>query len=70
MNDIKIGTTLYRKISDNIEEVEVKEIYLEAYISGYKTILKVKTKSGLTYTHFVSDLGFRLLTELPEEGEK
>lgn len=69
MNEIKIGSKLYRKTLGIIKEVEVTDVYLEKYISGYKTIIKVSTKNGLIYTHFASDLGYKLLTELPKDSD-
>lgn len=69
MNEIKIGSKLYRKTWDKIEEVEVKDILLEKYINGYKTIIKVLTKSKLIYTYYVSELGYKLLTELPKDSD-
>lgn len=69
MNTIKIGDILYKKVWNEIEEVEVIDIYLEAYVSGYKTMLMVKTKNGFAHSYFASDVGTRLLTELPKGGE-
>ena len=70
MNDIKRGTTLYKFRNGKYIEVEVYDIYLERYISGYKTIIKVSKKVGelkFIETHFASDIGNVLLTQLPKE---
>lgn len=65
--EIKKGTKLYRKEFKKYREVEVYEIYLERYINGWKTIIKVIDDNKLIFTHFASELGMNLFTELPEE---
>jgi len=67
--EIKKGTKLYKKELNNYKEVEVDEVFLEKYINGWKTIIKVITDTKQKYTYFITDLGMRLFTELPEENK-
>lgn len=75
INEIKKDTKLYRKelVDFNnggvykYEEVKVYDIYLEKYISGWKTIIKVITNDNILFTHFASDLNSALFIEIPNE---
>lgn len=67
MSEIKKGTILYRLRNNKIQEVEVYDIYLEKYINGYKTIIKVfKTGEEVKFieTYYASDIGNVLLEEV------
>ncbi|MBO7733012.1 MAG: hypothetical protein J6S67_10675 [Methanobrevibacter sp.] len=68
--EIKKETKLYRKLFDKYDEVIVKEVFLERYINGWKTIIKVEDIKGFVYSHFASDLNNTLFTELPKEENK
>lgn len=65
--EIKKGTILYRKELNKYKEVRVYDIYFERYINGWKIIIKVITESQIIYTHFASDLNYKLFTEIPNE---
>ena len=67
--EIRKGTTLYRKEFKNYRKVKVYDIYLEKYINGWKTIIKVITDSKVIYTYFASDIGMNLFTKSPEDLE-
>lgn len=67
--EIRKGTTLYRKEFKNYRKVKVYDIYLEKYINGWKTIIKVITDSKIIYTYFASDLGMNLFAKSPEDLE-
>ena len=62
MSEIKIGTTvqlLYWK-DNKIHDFIITDIFFEAYVSGYKTIVKAKYYSEksdcwFTNTYFVND---------------
>ena len=67
MNEIRQGTTLYRKELNKYKEVKVYDIYFEKYINSWKTIIKVITDSQIIYTHFASDLNYKLFTTIPKD---
>ena len=62
MNEIKIGTTvklLYWK-DNKIHDFTITDIFFEAYVSGYKTVIKAKYYSEksdcyFTETYFSND---------------
>ena len=64
--EINIGTKLYIKRKEQYKEVEVYKIFLESYINGWKTIIKVKD-GNLLYTYYASDIGNVLFTKIPNE---
>lgn len=63
MYEIKRGDELYLKTPNGeIKRVTVKEIFLEKYISGYKTIIRVIDENNFIITYFASDLESKLFT--------
>ena len=67
--EISIGTKLYIKRKEQYKEVEVYKIFLESYINGWKTIIKVKD-GNLLYTYYASDIDNVLFTKIPNEENK
>ena len=70
LHEIKKGTTLYRKVFKEYKEVKVYEIFLERYINGWKTIIKVVDENKILYTYFANDLGMNLFTNIPKENSE
>lgn len=64
---IEKGTNLYLKRNDNYKKVEVYEIFLERYVSDWKTIIKVKDGVVLL-TYYISDLNSVLFTKIPNDN--
>lgn len=64
---IEKGTNLYLKINGIYKKVEVYEIFLERYINGWKTIIKVKD-GMLLLKYYTSDLNSVLFTKIPNDN--
>ena len=64
---IEKGTNLYLKRNGIYKKVEVYGIFLERYVNGWKTIIKVKD-GMLLLTYYASDLNSVLFTKIPNDN--
>ena len=66
--EIRKGTKLYEKkyYEKEYKELEVLDVFLESYINGWKTIIRVVSENKVITNHFASELNDTLFTKIPE----